>query len=255
MPGRPVPRSRISRVLLSRQPELFASFMFWPRRELPVPSGERQGTEVPRQALAAASVRGAGALPAVRGPAGLGAGRALSCQSCAWQGVTASPLLRDLRYVRRFLVAKSVCEPKVGVGSRGMRGAGEPLLLPSGQGRGSGQLREVWWQLFHHLHVAVPGTFSGCSAAGGAPSRLSLCVLRSTLFPGMCTVIVAGYFPTPTSSFRHSLNYLKMTGAYRAGSLLLCYSLGSPKLHGSCFSTGSRNTLIFSLQFVLMLKK
>lgn len=27
-------------------------------------------------------------------------------------------------------MVESVCEPKAGVGSRGMRGAGEPLLLP-----------------------------------------------------------------------------------------------------------------------------
>lgn len=74
------------------------------------------------------------------------------------------------------------------------------------------------------------------------------------MLSGMCTVIVAGYFPTPTSSFRHSLNDLKMTGAYRAGFLLLCYFVGNPKLYGSCFSPGSCNTFIFSLQFVLMLK-
>lgn len=279
MPARPVPRSCVPRGARPRAALPAARTLRLVRAPSPAASqgapgairgaaGDGGASEGAGQRRRAASVaaggEGAGdgmrgALPGRAGSRrGRGAGEARSCESSAWQGVTASPLFWDSRYARRFLVEKSVCEPKAGVGSCGMCSAGGAAAFPRRAGEGvwacSGKFSGSY---FTTCISQLQELSRGAQLLGSAPSQLSLSLslmLKSTLLPGMCTVIVAGCFPTPTNSFRHSLNYLKMTGAYKAGFLLLCYSVGNPKLHGSCFSPGSCNTLIFSLQFVLTLK-
>lgn len=190
---------------------------------------------------------------APRGPAGAGGrGGSLLRKLRVSRGDRVA-FIQGFTILRRFLVVRSVCKPKAGVGScRGSRCLSPPVSegvwVWSGKFSGS---------CFTTCMSQLQELSRGAQPLGSAPSQLSLSLslmLRSTLLPGMCTVIVAGYFPTPTSSFRHSLNYLKMTGAYRGGFLLLCYFVGNPKLRWSCVSLGSHNTLIFSLQLMLMLR-